>query len=244
MAGEEFNSSIDIDYSSPIQGMNEPQGANVTSFITKIDKNSGNNEYKQTIYVNPKQHNLRNSTVNIQGFTNDPNDSSTIVNTKDTNIRVFEVKDTSKLSDSYYVDPNDPNFVDVTNDFDGWITDAGNNSIDVDFGNIDKTYVVLVDGHYSDNDKNVKTRVTETNFNNYGQKSYYYWDNENIITHGNGSGDGDDTDADADADSDADADADSDADADADADADSDADADADADHDSNHGEGKRTRWK
>ena len=117
IAGKEYQSSINIQYDSPFQGQNDAQGANVTSFITKIDKNSGANEYKQTIYVNPKENSLRNMNVNIQGYTTDSSDSSTKVDLDNTNIKVYEVNDASKLSESYYVNPNDPNLKDVTSNF-------------------------------------------------------------------------------------------------------------------------------
>ncbi|POC77809.1 clumping factor B, partial [Vibrio vulnificus] len=100
------------------------QGANISSFITKIDKTSGLNEYKQTIYVNPMEHNLRNMNVNIQGHTDNIDESSAKVNIENTNIKVYEVKDVSKLAESYYVNPQDTNLVDVTSDFDGWISDT------------------------------------------------------------------------------------------------------------------------
>ncbi|MEX3489402.1 LPXTG cell wall anchor domain-containing protein [Staphylococcus warneri] len=190
-------------FSSPFQGQDDDQDENITSFITKIDKHSGSNDYKQTIYVNHKEHYLRNMNVNIQGHTDSVNESSTKVNLNNTKIRVYEVNDTSKLNESYYVNPEDPNLQDVTSNFDGWITDNNNNSIDVKFGDTDKAYIIVVDGKYDNSDNNVKTRVTETNYDDYNNYRSYYWDNENIMKNGNGSGDGDDdTDGDADADKD------------------------------------------
>ena len=156
IAGKEYQSSINIQYDSPFQGQNDAQGANVTSFITKIDKNLVQNEYKQTIYVNPKENSLRNMNVNIQGYTTDSSDSSTKVDLDNTNIKVYEVNDASKLSESYYVNPNDPNLKDVTSNFEGWITDTNNNSINVKFGDTNKAYVIVVDGHFDDSGKILK----------------------------------------------------------------------------------------
>ncbi|MDN8705098.1 fibrinogen-binding adhesin SdrG C-terminal domain-containing protein, partial [Staphylococcus aureus] len=81
------------------------------------------------IYVNPKENNLINMNVNIQGYTTDSSDSSAKVDLDNTNIKVYEVNDVSKLSESYYVNPNDTNLKDVTSNFEGWITDTNNNSI-------------------------------------------------------------------------------------------------------------------
>lgn len=94
--------------------------------------------------------------VNIQGYTTDSSDSSTKVDLDNTNIKVYEVNDASKLSESYYVNPNDPNLKDVTSNFEGWITDTNNNSINVKFGDTNKAYVIVVDGHFDDSGKILK----------------------------------------------------------------------------------------
>ncbi|WP_016913234.1 fibrinogen-binding adhesin SdrG C-terminal domain-containing protein, partial [Mammaliicoccus vitulinus] len=209
IADKVFNSNITIDYGDPAQGQPESYGANITSFITEIDLKSGKNEYKQTIYVNPKGNKLNNSKVTIQGFHDDRSKSSTLVDKNNTNLRIYEVVDKSKLTQSYYVDTNDSNYKDVTNDVLPYVYDNGNNTMTIDFGNINKTYIVLVDGHYDNNGENVKTRVIETNTDIYGsRRSSYYWDNENILRTGSGNADGEEGDADADSDADSDSDAD------------------------------------
>ncbi|MEJ7190370.1 fibrinogen-binding adhesin SdrG C-terminal domain-containing protein, partial [Staphylococcus warneri] len=90
--------------------------------------------------------------------TDNIDESSAKVNIENTNIKVYEVKDVSKLAESYYVNPQDTNLVDVTSDFDGWISDTGNNSINVKFGDTNKAYIIIVDGHYDESNNNVKTR--------------------------------------------------------------------------------------
>ncbi|MEJ7370913.1 fibrinogen-binding adhesin SdrG C-terminal domain-containing protein, partial [Staphylococcus caprae] len=72
-----------------------------------------------------------------------------------------------------------------------YIRDNGNNTISINFGNTNKTYVVVVDGHFDESGKNVKTRVIENNTDPYGRFYSYYWDNENILTNGTGNADGD-----------------------------------------------------
>lgn len=67
------------------------------------------------------------------------------------------MKDASQLSESYHVNPNDPNLEDVTSDFDGWIRDNGDNSANIQFGDIDGAYVISVEGHYDgDSDQELK----------------------------------------------------------------------------------------
>lgn len=97
-----------------------------------------------------------------------------------------------KVTDSYYIDPNSSNYIDVTNDVLPYIYDNGDNTITFNFGDINETYIITVDGQYDDSGENVKTRVTETNSDIYGgSKKSYYWDNENIIRTGDGGADGD-----------------------------------------------------
>ena len=56
VAGEKYETNFDIQYGSPVQGLTDVNGPNISSFITDIDKHSGNNTYKQTIYVNPREN--------------------------------------------------------------------------------------------------------------------------------------------------------------------------------------------
>ena len=74
------------------------------------------------------------------------------------------MKDASQLSESYYNDTNSSNLVDVTNNFNGWITYNSDNSVNIQFGHIDGAYIIEVEGKYdSKSSQNVKTRVSETN---------------------------------------------------------------------------------
>ncbi|UXV32543.1 fibrinogen-binding adhesin SdrG C-terminal domain-containing protein [Mammaliicoccus sciuri] len=192
IANQKFNSNIDIDYGNPSMGLPGKDGANVSSFITKIDNASGERTYKQTIYVNSKNNNLRDTIVTLQGYHNDPNTSSTVLNKDVTKFKVYKLADGAKVTDSYYIDPNSSNYIDVTNGVLPYIYDNGDNTITFNFGDINETYIITVDGQYDDSGENVKTRVTETNSDIYGVKrKSYYWDNENIIRTGDGGADGD-----------------------------------------------------
>ncbi len=102
-----------INYHSP-SASHKPNGANISSQIIGVDTASGQNTYKQTVFVNPKQRVLGNTWVYIKGYRK-IEESSGKVSATDTKLRIFEVNDTSKLSDSYYADPNDSNLKEVTN---------------------------------------------------------------------------------------------------------------------------------
>ena len=51
---------------------------------------------------------------------------------------------------SYYNDTNSSNLVDVTNNFNGWITYNSDNSVNIQFGHIDGAYIIEVEGKYDE----------------------------------------------------------------------------------------------
>ncbi|HDE0254673.1 TPA: MSCRAMM family adhesin clumping factor ClfB, partial [Staphylococcus aureus] len=193
IADEMFNNQITYNYSSPIAGIDKPNGANISSQIIGVDTASGQNTYKQTVFVNPKQRVLGNTWVYIKGYQDKIEESSGKVSAKDTKLRIFEVNDTSKLSDSYYADPNDSNLKEVTNEFNNRIFYEHPNVASINFGDINKTYVVLVEGHYDNTGKNLKTQVIQENIDPATGKDYsiFGWNNENVVRYGGGSADGD-----------------------------------------------------
>ncbi|HDT6929519.1 TPA: MSCRAMM family adhesin clumping factor ClfB, partial [Staphylococcus aureus] len=193
IADEMFDNKITYNYSSPIAGIDKPNGANISSQIIGVDTASGQNTYKQTVFVNPKQRVLGNTWVYIKGYQDKIEESSGKVSATDTKLRIFEVNDTSKLSDSYYADPNDSNLKEVTGEFNNRIFYEHPNVASINFGDINKTYVVLVEGHYDNTGKNLKTQVIQENIDPATGKDYsiFGWNNENVVRYGGGSADGD-----------------------------------------------------
>ncbi|HFG8911347.1 TPA: MSCRAMM family adhesin clumping factor ClfB, partial [Staphylococcus argenteus] len=190
---EMFNNKITYNYSSPIAGIDKPNGANISSQIIGVDTASGQNTYKQTVFVNPKQRVLGNTWVYIKGYQDKIEESSGKVSATDTKLRIFEVKDTSKLSDSYYADPNDSNLTEVTDQFNSRVYYEHPNVASIKFGDITKTYVILVEGHYDNTGKNLKTQVIQENVDPVTGRDYsiFGWNNENVVRYGGGSADGD-----------------------------------------------------
>ncbi|EOD8080180.1 MSCRAMM family adhesin clumping factor ClfB, partial [Staphylococcus aureus] len=193
IADEMFNNKITYNYSSPIAGIDKPNGANISSQIIGVDTASGQNTYKQTVFVNPKQRVLGNTWVYIKGYQDKIEESSGKVSATDTKLRIFEVNDISKLSDSYYADPNDSNLKEVTDQFKNRIYYEHPNVASIKFGDITKTYVVLVEGHYDNTGKNLKTQVIQENVDPVTNRDYsiFGWNNENVVRYGGGSADGD-----------------------------------------------------
>ncbi|MDV5919743.1 fibrinogen-binding adhesin SdrG C-terminal domain-containing protein, partial [Staphylococcus aureus] len=202
-AGEDFNTNLNIDYGDKLRGNSERGGANITSNITDVDFESGKNEYKQTIYVNAKGNNLRDSNVKILGFHTDDalkplpdKPSSALIDSNNTKVKIYEVVDKTKLNDSYYVDSKDNNLIDVTDKYSQNLKYNNDNTIDINFGDINKAYVIVVDGHYDDSDNNLLTTVAEYNLNEDGKFSGFKWTNDVVTADGSADAE-DDTDADA-----------------------------------------------
>ncbi|WP_241426521.1 SdrD B-like domain-containing protein [Macrococcus armenti] len=198
VAGETTTSNITFDYASPYQGQTGTSGANVTSIITDatLDE-SGKGTYQQTIYVNPLEKPLYNTTVTLQGDWGDPALSSTLIGMDVTKLKILAVNDATQLNDSYYVNPTSSNFVDVTTNYynSGSIFMNSDGTLTVNFGNDTeyKSFVILVDGQYDiTEDQPVLTRVIERNTDYYNANpSEYYWDNNFITAEGQAIGEGD-----------------------------------------------------
>nr|WP_241426128.1 SdrD B-like domain-containing protein [Macrococcus armenti] len=198
VAGETTTSNITFDYASPYQGQTGTSGANVTSLITDatLDE-SGKGTYQQTIYVNPLEKPLYNTTVTLQGDWGDPALSSTLIGMDVTKLKILAVNDATQLNDSYYVNPTSSNFVDVTTNYynSGSIFMNSDGTLTVNFGNDTeyKSFVILVDGQHDITEgQPVLTRVIERNTDYYNANpSEYYWDNNFITAEGQAIGEGD-----------------------------------------------------
>ena len=89
--------------------------ANTSSLITKADLfNVGSHDYTQYIYVNL---NLKIVIIRltIQGYQEDVNDSSTLLNPDDTKIEILDAKSSDNIVPSFHI--NDEDFEDVTGNF-------------------------------------------------------------------------------------------------------------------------------
>ena len=90
--------------------------ANTSSLITKADLfNVGSHDYTQYIYVNPKSEDSYNTRLTIQGYQEDVNDSSTLLNPNDTKIEILDAKSSDNIVPSFHI--NDEDFEDVTGNF-------------------------------------------------------------------------------------------------------------------------------
>ncbi|KPH57863.1 serine-aspartate repeat protein F [Staphylococcus epidermidis] len=149
--------------------------ANTSSLITKADLfNVGSHDYTQYIYVNPKSEDSYNTRLTIQGYQEDLNNSSTLLNPKDSNIEILDAKSSDNITPSFYV--NDSDFENVTNQYK--IDQIGDKKAQIDFGHIDHPYIVKVTSKIDPNSsKDLRTRVIMENENAEGTKDFYVHDN-------------------------------------------------------------------
>ena len=183
IAGKQFNDKVDIEYSTPPIG--------ISSSIIKVDNFSGENSYKQSIVVNPNRKGLIRPTVTIQGYHDIPSNSSTTIDKENTNLRIFKVNDISKVPESYYLNPDDSNLEEVTDEFYDSIS-YDSNSVSIDFADTNNPYVILVDGHYDESNNDIKTRVfLDSLLAGTGEENHEQFDNTFSFSSGSSMADGD-----------------------------------------------------
>ncbi|WP_270247419.1 SdrD B-like domain-containing protein, partial [Staphylococcus capitis] len=149
--------------------------ANASSLITKADLfNVGSHDYTQYIYVNPKSEDSYNTRLTIQGYQEDVNDSSTLLNPDYSNIEILDAKSSDNITPSFYV--NEKDFENVTDQYK--IDQIGDKKAQIDFGHIDHPYIVKVTSKIDPNSsKDLRTRVIMENENAEGTTDFYAHDN-------------------------------------------------------------------
>ncbi|MCG3399261.1 MSCRAMM family adhesin SdrC [Staphylococcus massiliensis] len=183
IAGESLNETLEVNFGDVAQG-NGVQS--ITSMITDVDYESGSNDYTQYIYVNPQDNELYNANVILQGYLDDPSTSSGQINTDVTDIQVFYVDPTDKLTESYYVDES--NYENVSNNLN--IYQDGQDRAIVELGNISQPYIIKVTSKYDESGNPLKLRSILESSDVYGNRGSYFWDNTTIVTGNEGNADG------------------------------------------------------
>ncbi|MBD1793039.1 fibrinogen-binding adhesin SdrG C-terminal domain-containing protein, partial [Staphylococcus aureus] len=126
------------------------------------------------IYVNPKSEDSYNTRLTIQGYQEDINDSSTLLNPNDTKIEILDAKSSDNIVPSFHI--NDEDFEDVTGNF--GINQTGYKKAQIDFGHIDHPYIVKVTSKIDSNSsQDLRTRVIMENENAEGTTDFYAHDN-------------------------------------------------------------------
>ncbi|MBG9983241.1 fibrinogen-binding adhesin SdrG C-terminal domain-containing protein, partial [Aerococcaceae bacterium DSM 111020] len=200
LAGDRHTELFTIDYSSYIH--QNSYGVGSTSMIFDVDTDSGLNEYRQVIYVNPQDRNLYQTYVNLYPQIFDGTDSSGQVNSNVSDIKVYRVPSTYSLNESYHVDETQLNEVFPTVSYG---TNADGEYADIFLGNISDPYVIILDSQFegnidptSINDLKHRVRTSAQGIaydSYYGQyyytaRTYHTWDNFLVLKESSGVADG------------------------------------------------------
>ncbi|WP_281185872.1 SdrD B-like domain-containing protein [Staphylococcus schleiferi] len=119
----------------------------IGSAFSDTISNKGNKEnpgsYKQTVYVNPLDKNLKNANLTVRAYA--PNEPTNIgqINKEVTNIKIYQAPKGYKLNEGYYVNTSD--LKDVTEQYKTKTIFSPNETVDIALGNINSPYVVVID---------------------------------------------------------------------------------------------------
>ncbi|HAY2926928.1 TPA: MSCRAMM family adhesin SdrD, partial [Staphylococcus aureus] len=119
----------------------------IGSAFTETVSHAGNAEdpgyYIQTVYVNPSEKTLTNAKLKVEAYHKDYPDNVGQINKNVTKIKIYQAPKDYVLNKGYDVNTNQ--LIDVTEQFKDKITYGTNDSVNVDFGSINNSYVVMVD---------------------------------------------------------------------------------------------------
>ncbi|HDY5576201.1 TPA: MSCRAMM family adhesin SdrD, partial [Staphylococcus aureus] len=119
----------------------------IGSAFTETVSHAGNAEdpgyYIQTVYVNPSEKSLTNAKLKVEAYHKDYPDNVGQINKNVTKIKIYQAPKDYVLNKGYDVNTNQ--LIDVTEQFKDKITYGTNDSVNVDFGSINNSYVVMVD---------------------------------------------------------------------------------------------------
>ena len=186
LAGETYNTSITYNYDRHDYGV---YPSSVDTMITGVDGTETTNQYKQVIYVNPKDVNLSSARLILD---KDTANSNAIIDLNTTKLHIYQVPNPNDLTDSYNFDPTKytdwaPNFYNNNS-----IYTNKNGKLEINFGAIDTPFVVVVESKFDPNHSNdLSTRATfiATDYLT-NTTSAFNFDNGFLITTSSGSGDG------------------------------------------------------
>ncbi|WP_194747957.1 SdrD B-like domain-containing protein [Staphylococcus chromogenes] len=186
LAGETYNTSITYNYDRHDYGV---YPSSVDTMITGVDGTETTNQYKQVIYVNPKDVNLSSARLILD---KDTANSNAIIDFNTTKLHIYQVPNPNDLTDSYNFDPTKytdwaPNFYNNNS-----IYTNADGKLEINFGAIDTPFVVVVESKFDPNHSNdLSTRATfiATDYLT-NTTSAFNFDNGFLITTSSGSGDG------------------------------------------------------
>ena len=177
-------------YVKYLNGVTDIYGVNINGRINKLDKNNGT--IKHTAYINAGKKSL--SSVSIFGRLTE----GYLYKSNTPTVKIYKYKGNQQLPKSVYVDFNNNDFEDVTNNMKLTTNDGG--SYQLYFDKLDNaTYVIYYESMYNTKAEslNLQTQLSGYYYNNNYNHYYYYpstltWNNGVQFYSNNASGSGKD----------------------------------------------------
>ncbi|HEH2868941.1 TPA: MSCRAMM family adhesin SdrD, partial [Staphylococcus aureus] len=145
----------------------------IGSAFTETVSHAGNAEdpgyYIQTVYVNPSEKSLTNAKLKVEAYHKDYPDNVGQINKNVTKIKIYQAPKDYVLNKGYDVNTNQ--LIDVTEQFKDKITYGTNDSVNVDFGSINNSYVVMVDTKFEYTTSESPTLVQMATLTSDGNRS-------------------------------------------------------------------------
>ncbi|MBS3349854.1 MSCRAMM family adhesin SdrD, partial [Staphylococcus aureus] len=145
----------------------------IGSAFTETVSHAGNAEdpgyYIQTVYVNPSEKTLTNAKLKVEAYHKDYPDNVGQINKNVTKIKIYQAPKDYVLNKGYNVNTNQ--LIDVTEQFKDKITYGTNDSVNVDFGSINNSYVVMVDTKFEFTTSESPTLVQMATLTSDGNRS-------------------------------------------------------------------------
>ncbi|AJC96575.1 YSIRK signal domain/LPXTG anchor domain surface protein [Staphylococcus hyicus] len=170
-----------------LNGVRDNNGMRINGRIDRLDKNNGT--INHIAYINPEKKNM--VAVSVTGRITEGHSKGD----ERPNIKIYKYKGQSNLAKSVYVDFNNADFEDVTNNMKLSILDG---SYKLDFERLNgETYVIQYYGKYDVNAANLNLQTQLSGYYYYNNHYYYYpstltWDNGVQFYSNNASGSGKD----------------------------------------------------
>ncbi|MDQ7114310.1 SdrD B-like domain-containing protein [Staphylococcus simulans] len=185
IAGEKYSPQITYAYDAHDHGL---YPASVDTMITSVDALQKTNGFQQIVYVNPTDTFLTQAFLTLA-----PKDvdSNAILDVNTTQLHIYKVPNKAELTDSYAFDAS--KYQDLAPDFYNSKRVYTNNQgeLEVNFGSISDSYVVVVDSKYDPKrSTHLTTRTTLYAKDINGKKASFAFDNSVVTEFSNGTGEG------------------------------------------------------
>ncbi|HDJ1615066.1 TPA: carboxypeptidase regulatory-like domain-containing protein, partial [Staphylococcus aureus] len=161
--------TADITYPAYKEADNNSIGSAFTETVSHVGNAEDPGYYNQVVYVNPMDKDLKGANLKVEAY--HPKYPANIgqINQNVTNIKIYRVPEGYTLNKGYDVNAND--LVDVTDEFKNKMAYGTNQSVNIDFGDITSSYVVMVNTKFQYTNSESPTLVQMATLSSTGNKT-------------------------------------------------------------------------